>query len=140
MSFQDWELHLSAIFTEVRSYSYIEVRSADLQPASTIMAVPALWAGILYDDDNLDAALELCSGHGTHESWSEAMESAARLGVDGSAGGRPLRGLAERVVAMSVDGLNRNPGYAGDAERAVRPIERLADRLALSPARWGDPS
>lgn len=135
VSLEDWELQLSAIFTEVRSYSYIEVRSADLQPVPTIMAVPALWAGMLYDDENLDAAVELCAGHATHETWRDAMDSAARLGIDGTAGGRPLRQLAERVITMSLDGLRRNSGYAGDCERATRPIERLADRLALSPVR-----
>lgn len=127
----DWELHLSAIFTEVRSYSYLEVRCADLQPPSTIMAVPALWAGLLYDDDSLGEALELCAGHGGAAAWREAMDSAARLGIEGTAGGRALRDLAERIVALAVRGFRTGAPWVGDPERAVRPLATLVDRLGL---------
>ena len=130
---EDWELHLSAIFTEVRSYSYIEVRSADMQHTPTIMAVPALYTGILYDPQSLGEALELCVGHDRHETWSEAMDSAARLALDGSAGGRSIRKLAERVVALALQGLERNPAHAGDAESAGRPLLTLAEHRGLDP-------
>ncbi|HKQ61152.1 MAG TPA: glutamate-cysteine ligase family protein, partial [Candidatus Polarisedimenticolaceae bacterium] len=85
---EDWENHVSTIFTDVRCYTYIEVRSADLQPDARILAVPALWTGILYDDDACRAALELGAGWNTHAAWREAMEQAARHGLDGRAAGR----------------------------------------------------
>jgi glutamate--cysteine ligase len=134
---EDWELHLSAIFTEVRSYSYIEVRSADMQPAPTIMAVPSLYTGILYDPQCLGEVLEMCAGHDRHDSWSEAMDSAARKGLDGSAGGRSIRSLAERVLALAHDGLERNPAHAGDAATAVRSLVTLAERHGLDPGAAG---
>jgi glutamate--cysteine ligase len=128
---EDWELHLSAIFTEVRSYTYIEVRSADLQPEATIMAVPALWTGLLYDDEALTAALELGAGHDRHDAWSEAMHSAAQLGLEGAAGGRSLRDLAGQTVRLAIDALRRNGPGVGDPERVVAPLATLADRHGL---------
>jgi glutamate--cysteine ligase len=134
---EDWELHLSAIFTEVRSYSYIEVRSADMQPGPTIMAVPSLYTGILYDPQCLGEVLELCAGHDRHDFWSAAMDSAAREGLDGSAGGRSIRSLAGRVLALALDGLDRNPAHAGEAGTAVRSILILAERHGLDPGAVG---
>ncbi len=129
---EDWELHLSAIFTEVRAYTYIEVRSADLQPAATIMAVPAFWTGILYDDDALSAALELGASHGSHEAWNEAIESAAKNALDGEAGGRPLRELAGKALALAAEGLGRRGPGVGDPERALPPLQALAERNDLA--------
>ena len=131
VSMEDWELHLSTIFTEVRSYSYIEVRSADLQPAETIMAVPVLWSVLLYDEDALSAALELGSPHDSFQAWSEAMESAAKLDLEGSAGGRPLRELADQVVALVMSGIGKRAPFVGDPERTVRPISFLAEKLGF---------
>lgn len=125
----DWELHLSSIFTEVRSYAYIEVRSADLQPDGGILAVPALWTGLLYDPGALDGALALGAGHDDHAAWREAMESAARRGLDGVAGGHRLRELAAEALGLSLHALRG--GVQGAGAAGVRALERLAERHAL---------
>jgi glutamate--cysteine ligase len=128
---EDWELHLSSIFTEVRSYSYIEVRSADMLTDLTVMAVPTLYTGIFYDRDSLDGVVDLCAGHDGFEAWTEAMDSAARDGLEGAAGGRPLRELAERIVALAVAGLKRNPEFMGEGKRVMGGLESLVERIAL---------
>lgn len=46
---KDWQLHLSTIFPEVRLRTYIEMRGADGGPAEHIVALSALWVGLLYD-------------------------------------------------------------------------------------------
>jgi len=122
---EDWETHVSTIFTEVRSYTYLEVRSADLQPDELCLAVPAFWMGLLYDDDALEGALELVRDIDTHDVWSRAMESAARAGLDGEAGGRRLRELARRAVALSVAGLRNGGRYVGDVDRVLEPLAAL---------------
>src|SRR5450755_259199 len=52
----DWANHISSIFPEVRLKRYLEMRGADSGPLPNLLALPALWAGILYDDAALDAA------------------------------------------------------------------------------------
>ena len=128
VSMEDWELHLSTIFTEVRSYTYIEARSADLLPDPEIFAVPSFWTGLLYHPEALREALALCAGHATHAAWREAMDSAARNGLDGEAGGKPLRDLAARAVTLSAWGLAHGaataPGHGWSPDALLRRAAR----------------
>jgi glutamate--cysteine ligase len=132
VSLEDWELHLSTIFTEVRSYTYIEARSADLLPDPEIFAVPAFWTGILYHPEALREALALGSGHATHQGWRSAMDSAARKGLDGQAGGRPLRELAGRALALSTWGLANGAVAAPASGAPPAALLGLAKRHGLA--------
>src|SRR5258707_5241975 len=55
----DWANHISSIFPEVRLKRYLEMRGADSGPLANLLALPAFWAGILYDDTSLDAPSDL---------------------------------------------------------------------------------
>jgi len=127
---EDWETHVSTIFTEVRSYTYIEVRSADLQPDHLAFSVPTFWTGILYEAGALEAALDLCSCFGEYQAWNEAMEIAARLGLDGSVGGRSLRELASQALVLSARGLD-DAACADDPAVAVAGLRELASARGL---------
>ena len=125
VTLDDWELHLSSIFTEVRSYSYIEVRSADLQPGPLILAVPALWTGLLYDDAALDAALALGKPFDSPAAWRRGMDEASRRGLAGVVDGTPIAELAARMVTLSIESLRGGSSCAGTGE-AVAALLRLA--------------
>jgi glutamate--cysteine ligase len=128
---EDWETHISTVFTDVRSYDYIEVRCADLQPDRLAFSVPSFWTGILYQDDSLDAAGDLVRGAMTHESWLEAMDSASRLGLKGRIGGRPLRDVAAEALSISVRGLKHGAACVGDTDAGIVAVERLAEHHCL---------
>lgn len=127
----DWELHLSGVFTEVRSYSYLEVRSADLLPDPLIPAVPALWVGVLYDPDGLDAAEALGRSIPDHTAWRNAMDSAARDGMAGRYGDRRLADAAEDLIRIASRGIENGATCAGDPAAGVDALERL--RAARKP-------
>ena len=55
----DWRLHLTTLFPEVRLKGYIELRSADSQTPDRVLAVPALVKGVFYEQDCLEAAFDL---------------------------------------------------------------------------------
>jgi glutamate--cysteine ligase len=55
----DWALHLSTVFPEARLKPFIEVRGADAVGSRYLCALPAMWKGILYDEDAGAAAWEL---------------------------------------------------------------------------------
>ena len=129
VSIEDWVTHCSTIFTEVRCYTYIEVRSADLQPEELIFAVPAFWTGMLYDDASLDLALDLGRAI-DHGAWRRAMDSAARHALDGTLGALPLREVATRVLGQARRALLEGAPCAGDG-RAARHLERLAAQCGL---------
>ncbi len=128
---EDWELHLSSLFTEVRSYAYIEVRSADLQPDSRIFAVPAFWTGILYHEPALERVAPLAAAWDDHASWTAAMDSAARDGLDGRAGETPLRELAVSALGLAATGLRGGGACMGNPEKSVAALAELARQTGL---------
>lgn len=123
----DWESHVSTVFTEVRSYNYIEVRSADLQPREHVFAVPTFWTGLLYQDDALTDALELGRPFATHDAWREGMEVAARDGLSGRAAGASLGEAAASALALAARGLRDGAACVRDADAAAAHLERLAE-------------
>lgn len=131
MTLEDWELHLSTIFTEVRSYTYIEARSTDLPPDDLLGAVPAFWVGMLYHEGALDAVSSLCAGMSTHASWRTAMNAAARSGLEGSIAGRSVRDLAAEALGLAAWALRHGATCAGDGPDPAAVLERLAARHGL---------
>ncbi|MBD3867055.1 MAG: hypothetical protein IFK94_02930 [Acidobacteria bacterium] len=129
---EDWELHLSSVFTEVRSYAYIEVRSADLLPDEVAFAVPSFWTGLLYNEANLSAALELGTDIDDQAAWRQAMDSAAKSGLDGTIGGRPIRDRAERLLEIIGSAYRDGQVPCGGGNgAALRSLEMLADRHGI---------
>ena len=119
VTMDDWELQLSSIFTEVRSYSYIEVRSADLLPGPLILAVPALWTGLLYDDASLDRAIALGRVFDGAAAWRRGMDAAAKDGLAARIDGTSLGDLAAKVVDLALGTLGSAAGREA-LERLVR--------------------
>jgi len=128
---EDWGLHASTIFTDVRSYTYIEVRSADMLPDPDAFAVPCFWTGLLYQDDALQAATELSAPFDDAEVWDRAMQAAAKDGLEGRVDGHSLREMAGRAISASITGLEGGAACAGDPAGPVRHLERLASRHEL---------
>jgi glutamate--cysteine ligase len=133
VTMEDWELHLSSIFTEVRSYGYIEVRSADLQPGPLILAVPAFWTGLLYDDGALDDALSLGRPFDDPVAWRRAMDEASRRGLSGVVDGIRIAEVAAAALARSSKALRSGAPCAGDGAGADA-LERLARAKSLPEA------
>ena len=101
----DWNDHLSTAFPEVRLKTFLEMRGADGGPWSRICALPALWVGLLYDNQALDAAWDLVK-HWTIEERQVLRDSVPKLGLDAPiAGGRTLRDIAGAVLDISHAGL-----------------------------------
>jgi len=126
----DWELHLSTLFTEVRSYTYIEVRSADLQRDDLIASVPAFWTGILYHGDALEAASRIAAPWDSAAGWRAAMEAAARRGLGSAVAGVSLREAASRALGLAAWGLGNGAACAGAAGSDA--LARLAESRGLA--------
>ena len=102
----DWANHLSTIFPEVRLKRYMEMRGADAGSPEHMLALSALFVGLLYDATALDAAGEIVKG------WSAAerqklRDDVPRLGLSAEIGGRSLRDLGREVLAVARGGLAR---------------------------------
>ena len=100
----DWANHLSTIFPEVRLKRYLEMRGADVGPADRITALSALFAGLLYDTQALDAAWDMVKDWSSEERQS-LRDDVPRLALDARIAGRSARGLALEMVALARVGL-----------------------------------
>jgi glutamate--cysteine ligase len=138
---KDWADHLTTIFPEVRLKTYLEMRGADGGPWGRICALPALWAGVLYDADALSAAWDLCKDW-TVEDRVKLRADSARTGLKGEVAGRPIQQVAEELVDIARHGLRRRARFSGGlvdetgylseleeiAESGITPAERLLER------------
>ena len=110
----DWADHLTTVFPEARIKQFIEQRGADGGPWRRLCALPAFWVGLLYDQEALDAAWDLCKGWTTEQ--REALRVAASIdGLQANVDGINMHELARRVVEISELGLRNRamPGAGG---------------------------
>jgi glutamate--cysteine ligase len=126
----DWANHMGTLFPEVRLKRYLEMRGADAGSASMLVALPAFWVGLLYDEASLDQAWQLVKG------WSAAERQALRDDVPAQAleariAGRSVRDIARDVLALSRQGLKRRARLdsdAADETRYLDPLDRIVER------------
>lgn len=132
----DWNLHLTTLFPEVRLKGYVELRSADSQPPERMLALPALVKGIFYTADCLDAAWDLVK-RWSFEERTALMRDVHREALQARARGIKVLELARELYAVGEEGLRRQAAVdrAGRDERVY--LERMGEQLALgrSPAR-----
>jgi glutamate--cysteine ligase len=105
-TFGDWKLHLNTLFPEARLKSTLEVRSSDSLPARLGCAVPALFTGILYDEQALSEADSLARELGV-DALLRARPALVQHGLAARVGDRPMQQLAERVLEIATGGLAR---------------------------------
>ncbi len=119
----DWDDHLSTIFPEVRLKSFLEMRGADGGPWQDICALPAFWAGLLYDQSALDAAWDLV------KDWTEEERQTMRNGVPRRGLRMPFRdGTLFEIARQTVD-----IAHAGLKARANLNWEGADESVYLSP-------
>jgi glutamate--cysteine ligase len=131
----DWANHVSTIFPEVRLKRYLEMRGADGGPWRRLPALPAYWAGILYDEDALDAAWDLVKGWSAEER-QRLRDEVPKLGFASVIAGRAVLDLARSTIALAEQGLarRRRLDAAGEDERRyLQPIQEYV-RRGITPA------
>jgi len=125
----DWANHISTIFPEVRLKRYLEMRGADSGSLPNLLALPALWAGLLYDDAALDAAWELVK-HWTAEERQKLRDAVPRQGLAAKISGRTVFELAGDILELARAGLARRQHLDFTGRDETRYLEVLEDRLA----------
>ena len=136
----DWANHLSTIFPEVRLKKYLEMRGADVGSRDQILALPALFVGLLYDGGALDAAWDIV------KNWSAEQRQALRddvptLGLAATVAGRSLREIGRETLAIAREGLRRRRRLDARGRDETIYLGLLEERIATgrSPARdWLD--
>tara|TARA_R110000787_G_scaffold6681_39_gene23190 strand:- start:4951 stop:5403 length:453 start_codon:yes stop_codon:yes gene_type:complete len=97
---------MTTVFPEVRLKKFIEMRGADGGPWRRLCALPALWTGLLYDSEALDAAWDIVKDwtaeehdHLRTEVPVHALKTAFR--------DRTVRDIAAEMLEIATGGLRR---------------------------------
>jgi glutamate--cysteine ligase len=125
----DWANHLSTIFPEVRLKRYLEMRGADSGSLPNLLALPAFWVGILYDDVSLDAAWDLVKGWSAQER-QKLRDDVPKQGLAATVRGRTVFEIANDVLKLARAGLVRRKCLDAGGQDETRYLEVLEDRLA----------
>ena len=126
----DWNLHLTTLFPEVRLKGFIEFRSADSQPPESVVALPALAKGLFYTDDCQQAGLDLVrrwSVDQVHELYRDVTRGGFAARIRGIRVGE----LAHEVLAIATEGLRRQAALdaEGRDERTyLEPVITIVER------------
>ncbi|WP_135449827.1 glutamate--cysteine ligase [Tabrizicola caldifontis] len=137
----DWADHMTTVFPEARVKKYIEMRGADCGDQAHIVALPAFWVGLMYDQTALDAAWDLVKSFDA-QTREGLRVAASERALAGEAGGVKLMDLASAALGLSHAGLAAR-GLGEEAQLAPL-VESLktgkvqADRwLELYEGEWG---
>nr|NIO09751.1 glutamate--cysteine ligase [Deltaproteobacteria bacterium] len=133
---EDWELHLTTLFPEVRIKRYMEIRSADSQSPELMPALSALIKGIFYESDCLDAAWDLVKTW----SWDERMKLYHDTHVE-ALGARIRRYSVlepcKELFYIAWEGLKRQRSLNSNREDEtiyLKPLQELLVNLGKCPA------
>ena len=126
----DWADHLTTLFPDVRLKRFLEMRGADAGSFAALWALPALWTGLLYDSQALDAAVALT------RDWSEderqgLRDAVPRLGLNTPFRGRTLRDIGREVVDLAQGGLKRRARLdrsGEDEAKALAPLIEIVEQ------------
>jgi len=125
----DWKLHLSTVFPEVRLKHTIEVRGADSAPKDISLAVAALWRGLLDDVEARHEAWKLVE-FATLDERETLRQEVPRGGLSARLGHLHVAELARQLCTLARDGLRRlaNPEkeqVSADDRFLLEPLEAL---------------
>ncbi|MCA9643672.1 MAG: glutamate--cysteine ligase, partial [Myxococcales bacterium] len=131
----DWQFHLNTLFPDARLKRTLEVRTCDSLPTRFVTGVPALFTGLLYDEQALAEAEDLSFSFDL-EALMHARVDLVTHGIRAEVGGRPVRALAEQLVEIARGGLSRRhklDDQGRDETIHLQPISELLER-GLMPA------
>lgn len=145
---EDFQDHMTTVFTEVRLKTFLEMRGADGGPWRRLCALPAFWVGLLYDDQALSAAEDLVRDLCIPE-LERLRREVPQLGLRTRIGKRSMAEFGMEVLELSRQGLARRKrlNASGDDESGfLTPLFEIcetgqtpADRkLALYHGRWNE--
>lgn len=126
---EDWLLHLSLYFTDVRFKNYVEIRNQDNQRKDLICSVPAFWKGIIYNDFAICEINEILKNF-SYFDFEYLRRKTPQKGLDMRLKHYPLKDIAFEILNVSYQSLKN---FGSNEEKFLEPIMNLT-KQGLTPA------
>jgi len=139
---EDWNLHLSTLFPEVRLRPQIEVRSADSLPPRYTAAVAALYKGLLYTEQGLSGVESFFADLSVEDfrtiyqaSWRDGLKTRMKDGTLQEVVTELLKiaNLSLQEQFLNGDSGTDESSFLQNLDEIVTTGETLAERVL---ARW----
>ncbi|HQT86162.1 MAG: glutamate--cysteine ligase [Acidiphilium sp. 37-64-53] len=134
----DFADHATTAFPDVRLKRFIETRGADSGNPAMLLAQPAFWTGLFYDDAALEAACELIRDI-DYDTLITLRNEVPRAGLDIKLGKGTLRDLGRDAVAIAAEGLRARAQFnaAGEDERIyLAPLQAITEGEPTQAEYW----
>ncbi|GAA4240895.1 glutamate--cysteine ligase [Actinomadura meridiana] len=135
----DWNYHLSQIWTHIRVRHTLELRAADGPPHPYVPAFVALWVGLTYHAPSREAAWQLLGGR-PPEDYETATAELPHKGLRTMLGDDRVSDLAAELVRLARQGLQARvddgveppdvPGHLDPLDEILATGETFAERCA----------
>ena len=128
---EDWALHQTSVFPEVRVKEQIEVRSADSVPMPLAMSLCAFWKGLFHSESALAKGEQVAAAFVREGTRVLRLEQACREGLRGQVGGRSVLDWSQEIYECALAGLEET---APDEVHYLGPLYEVLNS-GRSPAR-----
>lgn len=115
---EELEHLMTMFFPDVRTKKYMEIRMMDEVPYPLSMSVPALWKGILYNEDNLNKTYDLIKDISAEDAL-KAKEEMNDLGLDTIYKGKTILEIGRYIVDIAKSGLDE------EEKEYILPLEDM---------------
>jgi glutamate--cysteine ligase len=126
----DWLLHATTFFPEVRLKSYLEIRNCDCQRSDLSLAFPALIKGVMYSEEAISAVEELVKAI----SWQNLNNLRGKVpakGLEARVNGHKLSDIAAELISIAATSLkmgeNDESGYLHKVQELIKARKAPAD-------------
>ncbi len=130
----DWFLHMTTFFPDIRLKNYLEVRNCDCQKNDMAMAFPAILKGIVYNEDAMDEALSLVKSLNWLE-LNELRSQVPKYGLDLKINKFKLSEIAKELVSIaefSLKSENNETIYLEKIKELVSEGKTPADIIIMN--------
>jgi len=131
---EDWELHTSTVFPDVRLKQYIEMRGAAAGNTAWICALPALWKGLLYDEQ-AEADIWAVVKDWQRDELLVLREQVVETALQSNFRDVSVLDLCKTMLDISQAGLERINACNAQGENEVKYLVPLQDVVASGKTR-----
>lgn len=121
----DWELHASTVFPDIRLKRYLEIRQCDIVPPAVLPALAALTKGLFYDETSRLAALAVLRDGDATIDRTVLRDAACMHALDARVGDVNVREWAKEILILANAGLQRLAVRNGNDAQAAQALEPL---------------